>query len=602
MMGSRCMRQIIASCILCFFAINSFAQPNEKKDGEYWSFNSLLTPHRLPPPPLGYMPVYLDLDKDGDPDVIKSLTAGGIPIAWIDDDDDMRNDALEGDTDSGCLLIDRNQDGRYGALGDLIIDWVDTNKDNRADMQVVVDYPLTEKEAVWPNGHYMWMLDTDKDNVFNYIDWHTFQLKAWDKNGLSDFAKDYSGQSTFMKVHAATNRIQDLRLNWENPFLFYDEDKDGLTEMAVRLANTPSYINDSTKKTFQQKLTFSGKIDWVSISVDLDNDNGPGNEFDFDFSLGFRGEGFDYTQERHAFPTMKGLSLADSFFLDPRWRHLEDLIYPDHSKALPMVFTKGKWDKVYFVYDEDDDCNRWERVEFYDPLDPFKIGSFKGGIDNHPQSDVAGDRGEWDLDNSGKGKIYISKFDGRLHLYGAERGVWRIDQSAYYYQGWDRSWLGKQPQKFATVKYEDVDKNGFFDRLSYDLDGDTLFENIVDLKAVGLNDQCNLIDVSNFTYRQYKTLQATISNVMWQRAQAAIGVAKNYQLNLDWYAKLLNKTSTHLKYSNGYWLQFYIYQDLLHRFAQLNNQTLIQQLHKAYYSGDWSLLSKENKRIKRNGN
>jgi len=596
------MRQIIASCILCLIAINLFAQHAVKRDGDYWNYNSLLTAHRLPPPPLGFKPVYLDLDKDGNPDVIKSLTAGGIPVAWIDDDDDMKSDALEGDTDSDCLLIDRNRDGRYGALGDLIIDWVDTDKDNRADMQVVVDYPPSEKEAVWPNGHYMWMLDTDKDNVFNYIDWHTFQLKAWDKNGLSDFAKDYSGQSSFMKVHAATNRMQDLRLNWENPFLFYDEDKDGLSEVAVRLANTPSYYNDSTKKAFQQTLTFSGKIDWVSISVDLDNDNGPGNEFDFDFSLGFRGEGFDYTKERHEFPAMKGMSLADSFFLDPRWRHLEELIYPDHSKALPMVFTNGKWDKVYFVYDEDDDCNRWERVEFYDPLDLFKIGSFKGGVDNHPQSDVAGDRGEWDLDNSGKGKLYISKFDGRLHLYGAERGIWRIDQSAYYYQGWDRSWLGKQPQKFATVKYEDGDKNGFFDQLSYDLDGDTLFENTVDLRALGLDDRCNLIDVSNFTYKQYKALQEIISNTMWQRAQAAISVAKKYGLNLDWYARLVNQTSMHLKYSNGYWLQFYIYQDLLHHFTQLNNQTLIQQLHKAYYGADWSLLLKENKRTDRNGN
>ena len=68
------------------------------------------------------------------------------------------------------------------------------------------------------------------------------------------------------------------------------------------------------------------------------------------------------------------------------------------------------------------------------------------------------------MDNSGRGKLYVSKFDGRIHLYGAEWGCWRIDQNAEYYQGWDRLWFGldKNPNRFATVKYTDTDNNGFF--------------------------------------------------------------------------------------------------------------------------------------------
>ncbi|MFQ6927807.1 MAG: hypothetical protein ACLRS8_06770 [Parabacteroides merdae] len=64
-----------------------------------------------------------------------------------------------------------------------------------------------------------------------------------------------------------------------------------------------------------------------------------------------------------------------------------------------MTFKEGKWDKVWFTYDEDDDCNRWERVELYQPRDPFKVGKNQGGIDNNGQADPAGDRGEWDEDN-----------------------------------------------------------------------------------------------------------------------------------------------------------------------------------------------------------
>ena len=88
-------------------------------------------------------------------------------------------------------------------------------------------------------------LFTDKDNIFNYIDWNTMQIKSWDKTGICDFYMDYSGQSAFLKIHAATYNMQDVRLNWENPFLFYDEDGDGLSEMAIRLVDSPKKVDAS---------------------------------------------------------------------------------------------------------------------------------------------------------------------------------------------------------------------------------------------------------------------------------------------------------------------------------------------------------------------
>ncbi len=66
-----------------------------------------------------------------------SITRDSIPILWLDDDGDMRWDDLEGDTKNDCLLIDRNRDGIYGGHGDLIIDWIDTDNDGKADMQIV---------------------------------------------------------------------------------------------------------------------------------------------------------------------------------------------------------------------------------------------------------------------------------------------------------------------------------------------------------------------------------------------------------------------------------------------------------------------------------
>ena len=563
-------------------------------DQKYWNQKLQIEPFRLPLPPVGYQVEYIDLNGDGKPDAIKSVTVNDTPILWLDDDANMKEGDIEGDMINDCLLIDRNKDGIYGGQGDLIIDWVDTDDDGKADMQIVIEYPKKNTGEVWPNGHYMIMRDLDKDNIFNYINWNDFSLRCWDKNGVCDFYEDYSGQTMFMKIHTSTYDIKDLRLNWENPFLFYDEDGDGLTEMAIRFVDSPKIKDRSKPSNSYVNRQLEGRIDWVSMAVDLDNDNGPGNEFDFDFTIGFQGKGFDYTDQVQKVNNLRGMPEADKFFMDPRYRQLTEFLYPDHKSAKEMIFKRGEWSRVNFVYDEDDDCGRWERVEFYDPLDPFKIGWKNGGIDNNKQSDAAGDRGEWDMDNSGKGKLYVGKFDGRLHLYGAEWGCWRIDQNANYYQGWDRMWMGmdRQPGKFGTVKYTDKDDNGFFDYIEYDLDGDKKFEMTIDLKALGLDDRCELIDISIFKYKDYTSMMKKMSKSMWKNAMTAVQVAHKYNVQTLWYAKLMQALSVRQQYNNGYWLQFYIYKDLEHTFMQKGDQEKLKQLTVAYYSGNWKSMLK----------
>ena len=257
-----------------------------------------------------------------------------------------------------------------------------------------------------------------------------------------------------------------------------------------------------------------------------------------------------------------------------------------------MIFKRGEWNRVNFVWDEDGDCKRWERVEFYEPLDPFKTGWKGGGVDNHKQSDASGDRGEWDMDNSGRGKLYVSKFDGRIHLYGAEWGCWRIDQNAEYYQGWDRLWFGldKNPNRFATVKYTDTDNNGFFDLIEYDMDGDKHFETIIDLRKIGVNDCCELIDISSFAYKDFVDLMQKVSDNMWSNALKALNVAEKNDINTTWYAKLKQVLSTQEKYQKGYWLQYYLYKDLEYQFSRSQDEKALENLNKAYYSGDWDSM------------
>ncbi|HJF43462.1 MAG TPA: hypothetical protein K8V03_09600 [Coprobacter fastidiosus] len=551
---------------------------------------SCIASFRMPLPPPGFKPKLEDLNGDGKPEAIYSMTGDSVPILWIDDDRDMKWTDIEGDMDNDCLLIDRNKDGIYGGDGDLVIDWVDSDNDGKADLQIVMDYPAVHATEVWPNGHVMILLDTDKDNIFNYIDWNTYQIKSWNKSGRAAFYTDYSGQSAFTKMHVATYNMGDLRLNWENPFLFYDPDKDGLSEIAVRLLDSPSTKDEKASWNDYVNMQLEGVIDWVSISVDLDNDNAPGNDFDFDFTLGLRGGGFDYMDQVHVFKNMRGLPEADKFFMDPRWRQMDELIYPDHKNAFDLIFNRGKWESAHFVYDEDDDCHRWERVEFYEARDPFKVGAGNGGLDHNTQADAAGDRGEWDMDCSGKGNLYISPLDGRLHLYGAEWGCWRVDQNTEYYQGWDRLWINKNPKKFATVKYTDKNGNGFLDYVEYDMDGDGKFETVFDLKALGIDDSAKLIDVSSFTYRDYTKMMKRMSDGIWERAQTAVRVAHKYGLNTSWYAWWIEALSMREKYHRGYWLQYYLFQDLMNYGLRTGDRDLQQKLVVAYCSGNWKSL------------
>ena len=576
---------IVMSIGLFFWGISSVSHAQMKSVKE-----SCISSFRMPLPPPGFKPKLEDLNGDGKPEAIYSMTGDSVPILWIDDDRDMKWTDIEGDMDNDCLLIDRNKDGIYGGDGDLVIDWVDSDNDGKADLQIVMDYPAVHATEVWPNGHVMILLDTDKDNIFNYIDWNTYQIKSWNKSGRAAFYTDYSGQSAFTKMHVATYNMGDLRLNWENPFLFYDPDKDGLSEMAVRLLDSPSVKDKKASWNGYVNMQLEGVIDWVSISVDLDNDNAPGNDFDFDFTLGLRGGGFDYMDQVHVFKNMRGLPEADKFFMDPRWRQMNELIYPDHKNAFDLIFNRGKWESAHFVYDEDDDCHHWERVEFYEALDPFKVGAGNGGLDHNTQADAAGDRGEWDMDCSGKGNLYISPLDGRLHLYGAEWGCWRVDQNTEYYQGWDRLWINKNPKKFATVKYTDKNGNGFLDYVEYDMDGDGKFETVFDLKALGIDDRAKLIDVSSFTYRDYTKMMKRMSDGIWERAQTAVRVAHKYGLNTSWYAWWIEALSMREKYHRGYWLQYYLFQDLMNYGLRIGDKDLQQKLVVAYCSGNWKSL------------
>jgi len=503
---------------------------------------------------------YIDIDKDGDTDLLYAVLSDGRLCLWIDDDDDMRQNDMQGDLDADCLLIDINRDGHYGAEYDLIIDYIDEDEDGKADIQIIVDNGRKDFHGKW-TSHFLVFFDDDNDGIFSYIDWEHLKFEGWDHSGQSNFFADYHGKSTMLKVHITTSDIENLNYNWENPFLWYDEDNDGRSEMAIRVIDEPKEVKIDSFNPYSWK--FSQYATLVQQTWDLDNDNSVGNELDFDMSLQFKGTGFEYSDQIYRIKNNKVLGKTDHFFFDARWRHLSYFVFPDHENVQKLTHGRGLWQQCWMVFDEDDDCQRWERVEFYQPLDPFKVGAGNGGIDNNPQADVSGDRGEWDQDCSGKGQLYISPMDGKIHLFGAEKGYWRIDQHATYYQGW-QGWRGPnlqpedfsktEPTKYATVYYEDTDGNGFFDKMNLDFDGDFVFEDEILLTNLEISDASILYSTSKMAYSDMYKLFDKVADDMWSNAKNALEVANKYGLNTEWYAIFLSPKSTHEKYHNGYWL------------------------------------------------
>jgi len=126
-----------------------------------------------------------------------------------------------------------------------------------------------------------------------------------------------------------------------------------------------------------------------------------------------------------------------------------------------------RWNSVFLLIDEDNDDVRWE--EMFSPHEFTGAPDFS--YDKHfGYDDHLGDRWESDDNYDGNGKLYIGKFDGRIHLYKADRAEWTIDYRALYKGSLDRPQESPAPPDgllYSLVKYYDTDNNGFIDRIVY---------------------------------------------------------------------------------------------------------------------------------------
>ena len=79
---------------------------------------------------------------------------------------------------------------------------------------------------------------------------------------------------------------------------------------------------------------------------------------------------------------------------------------------------------------------------------------------------------------------------------------------------------------------------------------------------LGIDERCDVIDISSFKYEDFTALMQNISNNIWANVEKACNIAEKYGINATWYVKLKQVLSVREKYHKGYWLQYYLYKDL----------------------------------------
>ena len=550
--------------------------------------------------------VRVDINNDGRPDIIERWW-NGKRVRWLDENGDMLPTDTRGDQVADVLQIDKNGDGLYDGPLDIDVKWADNDGDGKADMQAWVTQPpewgpdkFSASEA-----HWMIFIDVEKDGVLGYLDWEKFDFANanWGYTGTTNWLPDYNGDAIFLKVHRPPQSLPDPRLNWENPFAFFDFDGDGLSEMAMRwLDPVPPLDKDLTKLT--------GVLNEAFVTFDLDNDSTKGNETDYDMSLrGAGGPGVPYRNFVHKYPALKGNPKFDECFQWNNWRRIDELMYMPHDKSYDAFFNAG-WTSLYLVFDEDDDDHRWERVEMYYPMHGFggpkdidiystkrwRRSNFaeenmvapneRPGLGGHPQADSLGDRGEFDEDNSGGGKLYVGVFDRKLHLAGAEWGAWTVDKNGEFHGGVKTP----SPKPSATrveevVKYTDTDNNGFLDTVEYDYDGDRKIDlrfSLLDYRSSSQPhpDVVPLVDTQKEGWKGLNALFTSIANQSWQEALTVYRAAWRRGLTTPEIDKLAFASSIGERYDHGYWLKEKVIRQLR---AQLNKARQTEPARAAAY-------------------
>lgn len=390
---------------------------------------------------------YVDTDNDGRPDEVWFIDTDPrhndrnrpILVRVIDENNNLEY-GKEPDKHGDLWVADWNADG----LVDAVIGYEDTDGDGDVDHMGMYFVDQKNGLRVW------WFIDDGDDNLLGYdVDYIYYQIPCQDH---THFGGDESLIS--MYFDQATKEWVPF---WENPFLFYDSDNDGITEEVVRIEGEGDIM---------RFLRWSFNVNPVE-----------GELRNYDVGITACAPGWDEEKDRESdFSLRLGKDQTESFELRgfPTGQVVKRSTARESLKSI-------NWARVLMTWDENDLNTAWDRpgdkIERWEGIisagvkDPGYYMPQVGGPDCGPYNK----RYELVLEPSGANEFYFHPADHRIHIKGSDRTWINVDYNGDLQTDMFYRWL-------------DTDNDGVVDRLEIDLDGDQKTDDWYDLYVKGVQD------------------------------------------------------------------------------------------------------------------
>lgn len=381
---------------------------------------------------------YIDRNNDGkkeevwfiDTDIRHTEERNPILVRAIDRDNDMQEGG-EPDLDSDIYIVDWHADGTV----DAVLEYEDIDGDQDVDFMYMYFYDEKYGLRAW------WCRDDGDDNLLWYnVDYAYFQE-------LCEVKTHFGGDESFACMYI--NPGDD---HWtpflENPFFFYDEDGDGITEEVLRFVGDNNNIRS---------------IRW---SFDADNDATQESPRDYDVSITALAANYHVTDPDH---NIKNTNL---FYKEDESEMILVHGFPVKilKRSIARSFAqKQTWAQVLMTWDENDlnsayrvkgnTYERWEGVIASASTEPgyemIRVG--------WPDCGPVNKRYEIMMQPEGPNEYYYSPGDYRIHLKNSDKAWLKVD---YDYD------------TKVDMMYEWLDKNkdGIKDHIVLDVDGDGVFD------------------------------------------------------------------------------------------------------------------------------
>lgn len=319
---------------------------------------------------------------------------------------------------------------------------------------------LSEKTAQQPPNYVFWPLLVSSNNFkledHKYFDYKPLIIMDWEASEFIRYGiSGYPVENGF-HVQSFTNLDVEgvVNLDFESPQAYYDlaEDQDNQPELHIRLSN-------SWPIKYENHWQQAPKVPVNEIRYSWNQTNSPG--MSWDYKLGLAGSLAIDTQENFSGYTVS-------------------LIPYDE---LPSWVKTNIWNYGTFVANEEiDDLQSSEGIYAWAPVgygslynnlallegnifDPQAVENFtlhyygetSEELDKYFWDILPGLRGEYSFHFDREPYIYLSPVDNRLHLLGAESGMWNLGEGNYlryanldgdaYLDQWNQEREGKVTQQ-----------------------------------------------------------------------------------------------------------------------------------------------------------